>query len=63
MSNRQHDTHDSIEDARTALHIYSRHVELMAQGQVAVDEAIHELYRIGRETNWEVPETTEQEAY
>ncbi|EOD31589.1 hypothetical protein EMIHUDRAFT_231780 [Emiliania huxleyi CCMP1516] len=53
MSNRLHDTHDSIEDARTALQIYDKYVELRAQGQAVLDAAIDELYRVGREMSWE----------
>ena len=54
MTNRLHDTHDSIEDARTALQLYTRYLELKAQG--ALDEAINMLYQVGEQTNWEVPE-------
>ena len=54
MSNRLQDTHDSIEDARTALAIYQKWVELDASG--GVEEAIGRLYEIGRETMWEIPE-------
>lgn len=56
MSNRMHDRHDSIEDARTALQLYNRYVALKSSGQAVLDEAIRETYRVGRETNWEVPE-------
>ena len=54
MSNRLHDTHDSIEDARTALALYNKYRELEAKG--LVDETIMQLYDIGRETQWEVPD-------
>ena len=54
MANRMHDTHDSIEDARTALQLYTRYLELKAQG--ALEEAINMLYQVGDQTNWEVPE-------
>ena len=52
MSNRLQDTHDSIEDARTALALYDKYVELKAEG--ALEDSIHMLYDIGRDTNWEV---------
>ena len=52
MANRMHDTHDSIEDARTALALYRKYLELEASG--LVDETINRLYDIGFETNWEV---------
>jgi len=54
MANRLQGTHDSTEDARTALAIYNKYVELEAQG--AVEATIQQLYDIGRETHWEVPE-------
>ena len=54
MSNRIHDTHDSIEDARTALALYEHYLELQAAD--GVDEAIQQLYDIGRETSWAVPD-------
>ena len=54
MTNRLHDTHDSIEDARTALALYNKYLELEEQG--AVEETIQQLYDIGRETKWEIPE-------
>mmetsp|Transcript_25096 Transcript_25096/g.62193 ORF Transcript_25096/g.62193 Transcript_25096/m.62193 type:complete len:718 (-) Transcript_25096:393-2546(-) len=54
MANRVQGTHDSTEDARTALAIYNKYVELEAQG--VVEATIQQLYDIGRETHWEVPE-------
>eukprot|EP00962_Isochrysis_galbana_P014505 scaffold4151_cov106-Isochrysis_galbana.AAC.2 len=33
-----------------------RYVSIKAEGQAALDEAIHNIYKVGRETNWEVPE-------
>lgn len=54
MAHRMQGTHDSAEDARTALAIYKKYVELKSQG--AVEETIQHLYDIGRETQWEVPE-------
>ena len=52
MSNRLQDTHDSIEDARTALALYDKYVELEAEG--SLDDMVQQLYEIGRDTNWEV---------
>ena len=40
----------------TALALYDKYVELKAIGQGAVDAAIQQLYDIGRETRWEVPD-------
>ena len=53
MANRLQDKHDSIEDAQTALALYNRYLALQSEG--AVDEAIQQLYDIGRETNWQIP--------
>lgn len=53
MSNRLQDTHDSIEDARTALQLYAKYRELSAKG--TLQENITNLYAVGRETHWEVP--------
>ena len=53
MSNRLQDTHDSIEDARTALQLYQKYLELQQEG--TLDEAIQQLYEVGRETHWEIP--------
>jgi len=53
MSNRLQDTHDSIEDARTALQLYAKYRELVAKG--TLQENITNLYAVGRETHWEVP--------
>ena len=54
MSTRMHDTHDSIEDARTALALYNKYVQLEAEG--LVEETLQQLYDIGRDTGWEVPD-------
>ena len=54
MSTRMHDTHDSIEDARTALTLYNKYVQLEAEG--LVEETLQQLYDIGRDTGWEVPD-------
>ena len=52
MSNRLQDVHDSIEDARTEPALYDKYVELEAEG--SLDDAVQQLYEIGRDTNWEV---------
>ena len=44
--NIQTDTHDSIEDARSALMLYKAYEDLEEQG--VVDEKLDELYREGR---------------
>lgn len=47
-------THDSIEDAVTALKLYKLHLKLKAKGTFV--EALNELYEKGKEHNWKVPE-------
>ncbi|KAH7889997.1 PAB-dependent poly-A-specific ribonuclease subunit PAN2 [Phlebopus sp. FC_14] len=51
--NIQTDTHDSIEDARSALRLYKAYHEFEAQG--VFDEKLEELYREGRQYNWKPP--------
>eukprot|EP00899_Mesostigma_viride_P021198 jgi/Mesvir1/2907/Mv13978-RA.1 len=48
----QSETHDSIEDARTALKLYYLHEELAAKG--TLQDKLLEMYRFGRIHNWEV---------
>lgn len=43
----QTDTHDSIEDARTALRLYNAYHEFEAQGKF--DQILEEIYREGRQ--------------
>jgi hypothetical protein len=31
-------------------------VSIKAEGQAALDEAIYNIYKVGREVNWEVPD-------
>lgn len=47
-------THDSTEDARTALQLYRRYKELEGNNKIA--EALTELYEIGQVHNWKVPD-------
>ncbi|KAF8274229.1 PAB-dependent poly-A-specific ribonuclease subunit PAN2 [Lactarius quietus] len=51
--NIQTDTHDSIEDARSALMLYKAYEDLEEQG--IVDDKLDELYREGRKHNWKPP--------
>jgi hypothetical protein len=51
--NIQTDTHDSIEDARSALMLYKAYEDLEERG--VVDEKLDELYREGRKHNWKPP--------
>ncbi|TDL27635.1 hypothetical protein BD410DRAFT_782767 [Rickenella mellea] len=51
--NIQQDTHDSIEDARSALMLYKAFQEFESQG--IFDEKLDELYREGKQYNWKPP--------
>ena len=46
-------THDSIEDARTALQLYQRYQEIEIKGNVTA--TLKELYEVGEELQWQVP--------
>lgn len=57
----QGETHDSIEDARTALQLYRKYLELTKHG-MDVDEfrkILKGLYEKGRKMDWKVPESEE----
>ena len=45
-------SHDSVEDARTALMLYCKH-QLTAKGDLATQ--LRELYDPGREHQWKIP--------
>ncbi|TFK86247.1 hypothetical protein K466DRAFT_493169 [Polyporus arcularius HHB13444] len=49
----QMDTHDSIEDALSALKLYKVHLQLEAEG--TFDKKLEELYREGRQYNFKPP--------
>lgn len=46
-------THDSIEDARTALQLYHRYQEIEVKGSVTA--TLKELYEVGERLQWQVP--------
>lgn len=52
----QQETHDSIEDARSALALYKAYQEM--EEQRTFDAKLDELYRAGREHNWKPPSAT-----
>ncbi|BGP54203.1 hypothetical protein JCM8202_001336 [Rhodotorula sphaerocarpa] len=52
-SNIQADTHDSIEDARTALQLYEHYQRLEAEG--AWEDTLEDVYREGKQTNFKAP--------
>ena len=47
-------THDSIEDAVTALRLYKKYLELKKEGRVM--DALTQMYDLGKELSWKVPE-------
>ncbi|GAA5911786.1 hypothetical protein JCM6882_003353 [Rhodosporidiobolus microsporus] len=49
----QADTHDSIEDARTALQLYEHYQRLEAED--AWEDTLEEVYREGKQTNFKAP--------
>lgn len=54
----QGETHDSIEDARTALQLYRKYMEL-SNGGLEPEEfrkVLKGLYEKGRKMDWKVPE-------
>ncbi|KAG7519500.1 PAN2-PAN3 deadenylation complex catalytic subunit PAN2 isoform X1 [Solea senegalensis] len=56
--NIQGETHDSIEDARTALQLYRKYLELSrGGGNDEVRKVLKGLYEKGRQQDWKVPDT------
>lgn len=56
--NIQGETHDSIEDARTALQLYRKYLELSrGGGSDEVRKVLKGLYEKGRQQDWKVPES------
>ena len=51
----QSETHDSVEDARTALALYRRYQHLQSQGGQVLNDAIQQMYDSGRQAGWKVP--------
>ena len=47
-------THDSIEDAVTALQLYKKYLQIKAQDRLS--ESLNALYDRGKECNWKVPD-------
>lgn len=56
--NIQGETHDSIEDARTALQLYKKYLELShGAGNDEMRKVLKGLYEKGRKLDWKVPES------
>jgi PAB-dependent poly(A)-specific ribonuclease subunit 2 len=51
----QLETHDSIEDARTALKLYLKYLEFQDAG--VLESILQDIYRIGRDMNYKPPPT------
>ncbi|ORX52131.1 hypothetical protein BCR36DRAFT_582638 [Piromyces finnis] len=49
----QVETHDSIEDARTALLIYKEYLKLKKEGRF--EEVLEDIYKEGASLNWNIP--------
>lgn len=58
----QGETHDSIEDARTALQLYRKYLELSPPGSEPEEfrKVLKGLYEKGRKLDWKVPEPDSQ---
>lgn len=48
----QSDTHDSAEDARSALQLFRKYEELKASGKL--EKALEDLYDLGKKLQWKV---------
>lgn len=58
----QGETHDSIEDARTALQLYRKYLELSRNGTEPdkFRKVLKTLYEKGRKMDWKVPDPESQ---
>jgi len=60
-TNIQSFTHDSVEDARTALFLYKNYKKMQEEDKDKVRSTITELYEYGRKINWKIPDVKDQE--
>lgn len=49
-------THDSVEDARTAMQLYLKYQEMSQSGMDTVRNTIKEMYEFGRSVQWKIPD-------
>lgn len=59
--NIQSTTHDSVEDAHTALQLYLKYQEMSKEGMDKVRATIKEMYEEGRRIQWKIPDLEEEE--
>ncbi|XP_048246742.1 PAN2-PAN3 deadenylation complex catalytic subunit Pan2-like isoform X1 [Haliotis rufescens] len=52
-------THDSVEDAITALKLQQKYKELQDEGEDKVQGTIKEMYEFGRKCQWKIPDVDE----
>lgn len=52
-------THDSVEDAITALKLQQKYKELQDEGEDKVQATIKEMYEFGRKCQWKIPDVDE----
>lgn len=60
--NIQSATHDSVEDARTAIQLHRKYQEFAKEGSDHVRAKIKEMYDYGRKIQWKIPDIEEEDA-
>ena len=60
-SNIQSSTHDSVEDANTALQLHDKYQEIASEGSDKVRAAIKEMYDVGRKDQWRIHDVEDTE--
>ncbi|XP_062586569.1 PAN2-PAN3 deadenylation complex catalytic subunit PAN2-like [Saccostrea cucullata] len=57
----QSSTHDSVEDANTALQLYDKYQEVASEGSDKIRAVIKEMYDVGRKDQWKIPDVDDTE--